>query len=90
MRLEGVGAWGQWGKARAKMDTLPAVMLGVAVSDWRDALADFYAQIDIDERSRRAVARQSMDGLPPLPPISDWPLPVVTEVGGAGYGTPTA
>ena len=75
------GAWGQWGKARAKMDTLPTVMLVVAVADWRDSLAEFYARIDIDERSRRVVARQSMDGLPPLPPVVDWPLPVVSDVG---------
>ena len=85
------GAWGQWGKARAKMDTLPAVMLGVAVADWRDALAEFYVRIDIDERSRRVVARQSMDGLPPLPPVDDWPLPVVMEAGldALSYRAPT-
>jgi hypothetical protein len=69
------GAWGQWRKAREKMDVLPAVACGVALSDWRDALADFYAAIDLDERSRRAVARESMADLPPLPPESDWPLP---------------
>ncbi|MFT5679220.1 MAG: hypothetical protein ACI8RZ_000124 [Myxococcota bacterium] len=69
------GAWGQWNKARAKMDAVPPVMCGVAVASWRNALADFYVGIDIDERSRRAVARESMDGLPPLPPVENWPLP---------------
>ena len=80
------GAWGQWGKARAKMDTLPAVMLGVAVAEWRNSLAEFYSSIDLDERSRRTVARQSMEGLPPLPPVADWPLPVLIR---SGYGAPT-
>jgi len=71
------GAWGQWNKARAKMDQLPPVMCGVAIAAWRDALATFYTDIDIDERSRRTVARQSMDGLPPLPDVVTWPLPAV-------------
>ena len=69
------GAWGQWNKARAKMDVLPAEILGVQLGAWRDALADFYDRIDINERSRRAVARLPMDGLPPLPAVEDWPLP---------------
>lgn len=84
------GAWGQWGKARAKLDALPAVMLGVAIADWRAALAAFYARIDIDERARRAVAREPMDGLPPLPPVADWPLPMVIDTDGTRYGAPTA
>ena len=69
------GAWGQWNKARAKLDLLPLVFLGIAVGDWRDRLADFFAAIDIDERSRRTVARLPMEGLPPVPPVEDWPLP---------------
>ena len=69
------GAWGQWNKARAKMDAVPAVMFSVDIADWRRRLADFYTAIDINERSRRAVARETMDGLPPLPAVSDWPLP---------------
>ena len=69
------GAWGQWNKAEAKMVLLPPVMLGVAVAQWRDALADFFDGIDINERSRRTVARLSMDDMPPLPPVESWPLP---------------
>ncbi len=69
------GAWGQWHKARDKLDALPAVMEGVALGRWRRALAEFYAAIDIDERSRRAVAREPMHDLPPLPDERTWPLP---------------
>ena len=79
------GAWGQWNKARKKMDALPAVILGVRLSDWREALAEFYRRVDIDERSRRAVARESMDGLSPLPPVSEWPV-----VASVAQGVPTA
>lgn len=69
------GAWGQWAKARAKLAPLPAVFDGVHIGDWIVALDRFYEAIDLNERSRRLVAREPMDGLPTLPPEERWPLP---------------
>lgn len=69
------GARGQWDKARAKLAPLPAELDGVYIGAWIQALDAFYAAIDLEERSRRHVAREPMDGLPTLPPVERWPLP---------------
>lgn len=69
------GAHGQWSKARAKLAPLSPWPDGVGIGDWIAALDQFYASIDLDERSRRFVAGEAMTGLPALPPEQDWPLP---------------
>lgn len=69
------GAWGQLDKATARLADAPEAVAGIAPRRWLAALRAFALEIDLDERSRRQVARASMDGLPPLPPVEDWPLP---------------
>ena len=67
------GAWGQWVKARQKFSQIPESVEGWDMAGWQHALAIFYAEIDLEERSRRHVARESMEGLPSIPAIETWP-----------------
>ncbi len=69
------GAFGQWQKCDRRLADAPAELAGAALVEWRAALARFAEQIALPERSRRHVARLPMDGLPPIPPEEDWPLP---------------
>ena len=67
------GAWGQWNKALHRFLHLPPNVEGWNIGAWKAALIEFYEGIDLEERSRRHVARQTMEGLPPLPPTDTWP-----------------
>ena len=67
------GAWGQWKKAEVKFAQLPAVVDGWNIGEWRNELSILYHEINLEERSRRHVARLPMDGLPDVPSIDTWP-----------------
>jgi predicted metal-dependent hydrolase len=54
------GASSTWRKAQAKLDALPAAHHGVALGEFRDALAEFFAH---------ALDRDGRRGLPPRPKI---------------------
>lgn len=71
------GAWGQWHKARGHLAGLSPTFDGVHSGAWVADLDRFYAAIDLDERSRRQVAREPAADLPALPPWRTWPLPVL-------------
>jgi predicted metal-dependent hydrolase len=71
------GAWGQWTKAQKKFAQLPPVVDGWEIGAWERGLDALYGQIELEERSRRHVARMSMEGLPEVPGIETWP-----ELGG--------
>ena len=58
------GASATWGKARAKLDPLPAVHHGIALGELRDALAEFLAH---------ALDRERECALPPRPRINRRP-----------------
>jgi uncharacterized protein len=54
------GAAAIWRKARVKLATLPAVHMGIALGDFRDALAEFFTE---------ALGRAVGCALPPRPSI---------------------
>ena len=58
------GAASTWRKARTKLEGLPAVHLGIALGEFRDALAEFFRQA-LDGVGRRE--------LPPRPKIKRQP-----------------
>ena len=67
------GTWGQWTKAQKKFAQLPDVVDGWDIGAWQRELSALYAQIQLEERSRRHVAGQSMEGLPEVPAMDTWP-----------------
>lgn len=69
------GAWGQLEKARARLQAECSQVEGADPRRWLEALLTFSKRIELEERSRRQVARRSLEGLPSLPPEEDWPLP---------------
>jgi hypothetical protein len=67
------GSWGQWTKALQKFAQIPASVEGWDMANWQQELSKFYTSIELKERSRRHVARESMAGLPSIPTIDTWP-----------------
>lgn len=70
------GARGLLRKMRARIEGLPPWIEGVGIGPWSQALAAFFAAIDIDARVAAWAAGQ---GVEPLPPEGQWPLPPLTE-----------
>ena len=59
-RRNGRGAASTWRKARTKLETLPTVHMGIALGEFRDALAEFFVH---------ALDRSPAHELPPRPLI---------------------
>jgi len=69
------GAWGQLGKAQVRLEGAPDSFEGASLARWVVELSAFSEEIQLEERSRRQLQRLPVEGLPPLPPETDWPLP---------------
>ena len=69
------GAWGQWEKARAKLDPLPPIYAGLQLGPLLADFATLWSQVDL----LGAVERQGATHPAPvaLPPVeeSSWPTP---------------
>lgn len=64
------GAWGQWTKARAKLEGLPATYGGVALAELLDDFHGLWAAVRLDD----AVAAQAA-GQPCASAVTNFPAP---------------
>lgn len=86
-RDNALGAFNVWQKAKQNLKGAPPIVAGVQVLGWSEEVARFFSRCELADRVRQrleggvAAGAEHLDAdqFSPLPPLAEWPVPVLDE-----------